>query len=85
MYNNLLENYEYKAGIYIRLSQEGWDKKYEFESVINQRDILMSYIKNNCFVFVKEYIDDGYFETNFNRLAFKLIIKDINDKKFSYR
>ena len=85
MYNNLLENYEYKVGIYIRLSQEDRDKKYESdsESVINQRDILMSYIKNNGFVFVEEYVDDGYSGTNFDRPAFKKMIKDINDKKIN--
>lgn len=85
MYNNLLENYEYKAGIYIRLSQEDRDKKYESESesVINQRDILMSYIKNNGFVFVEEYVDDGYSGTNFDRPAFKKMIKDIHDKKIN--
>lgn len=85
MYNNLLENYEYKAGIYIRLSQEDRDKKYESdsESVINQRDILMSYLKNNGFLFVKEYVDDGYSGTNFDRPAFKKMIKDINDKKIN--
>ena len=79
MYNNLLENYEYKAGIYIRLSQEDRDKKYESESesVINQRNILMSYIKNNGFAFVEEYVDDGYSGTNFDRPAFQKMIKDI--------
>ena len=44
---------------------------------INQRDILMSYIKNNGFVFVEEYVDDGYSGTNFDRPAFKKMIKDI--------
>ena len=85
MYNNLLENYEYKAGIYIRLSQEDRDKKYESdsESVINQRDILMNYIKSNGFIFVEEYVDDGYSGTNFDRPAFQQMLKDINDKKIN--
>lgn len=85
MYNNLLENYEYKAGIYIRLSQEDRDKKYESdsESVINQRDILMNYIKSNGFIFVEEYVDDGYSGTNFDRPAFQQMLKDIKDKKIN--
>lgn len=85
MYNNLLENYEYKAGIYIRLSQEDRDKKYESdsESVINQRDILMNYIKSNGFTFVEEYVDDGYSGTNFDRPAFQQMVKDIKAKKIN--
>ena len=85
MYNNLLENFEYKAGIYIRLSQEDRDKKYESdsESVINQRNILMNYIKSNGFDFVEEYVDDGYSGTNFDRPGFQQMIKDINNKKIN--
>lgn len=61
------------------------NKKYESESesVINQRDILMRYIKNNGFTFVEEYVDDGYSGTNFDRPTFKKMIKDINDKKIN--
>ena len=42
MYNSYLTNLDYNAGIYIRLSQEDKDKKYESdsESVVNQRQIL---------------------------------------------
>ena len=60
MYTNLLDNKEYKAGIYIRLSQEDRDKKYESdsESVKNQRDILMNYINTIGFTFTEEYVDD---------------------------
>ena len=50
---------------------------------MNQRDILMSYIKANGFVFVEEYVDDGYSGTDFDRPAFKRMIKDIMDKKIS--
>ena len=46
-----LSNLDYNAGIYIRLSQEDKDKKYESdsESVTNQKDILRTYCKNNGF------------------------------------
>lgn len=85
MYTNLLDNREYKAGIYIRLSQEDRDKKYESdsESVRNQRDILMNYVDTNGFTFTEEYVDDGYSGTNFDRPAFQKMIKDIGNKKIN--
>lgn len=85
MYKNLLDNREYKAGIYIRLSQEDRDKKYESdsESVRNQRDILMNYVDTNGFTFTEEYVDDGYSGTNFDRPAFQKMIKDIGNKKIN--
>ena len=44
-----LSNLDYNAGIYIRLSQEDKDKKYESdsESVTNQKDIN-NYMKIIC-------------------------------------
>ena len=49
---------DFKAGIYIRLSQEDKDKKYESdsESVINQRELLTNYVRNNNFNLVGEYV-----------------------------
>ena len=48
MYNNYLIDKDFNVGIYIRLSQEDKDEKYEAdsESVLNQRNILMKFIKN---------------------------------------
>ena len=59
-YNYLLQQ-EFNVGIYIRLSQEDKDKKYESdsESVINQKELLKSYVKNNNFNLSGEYVDDG--------------------------
>ena len=71
MNNNYLTDVEFNVGIYIRLSQEDKDKKYESdsESVINQKELLRSFVKNNNFNLVKEYVDDGYSGTDFeNRL-----------------
>ena len=48
----------FKVGIYIRLSREDGDK-LESESVQNQRDILQRYVKENQYILVDEYIDDG--------------------------
>ena len=62
MLNNILSETDYSVGIYIRLSQEDKDKKYEAESesVTNQREILNEYVKNNGMNLIQEYVDDGY-------------------------
>ncbi len=85
MYNTYLNNIDFKVGIYIRLSQEDKDKKYESdsESVINQKELLRNYVKNNNFNLVKEYVDDGYSGTDFDRPAFKEMLEDIKNKKIN--
>lgn len=66
-----------KVGLYIRLSREDGDKE-ESSSVTNQREILKRFIsEQNNFFIVKEYVDDGWSGTNFNRPSFKEMIKDI--------
>ena len=48
MYNTLIQMPEfYKAGIYIRLSEADEGKAYESdsESVLNQRNMLMNFVK----------------------------------------
>lgn len=67
----------FKVGLYIRLSREDGDKE-ESSSVTNQREILKRFInENENFFIVKEYVDDGWSGTNFNRPSFKEMIKDI--------
>ncbi len=80
-----LTEINYNVGIYIRLSQEDRDKKYESdsESVINQKEILKNYCLNNNFYLVSEYVDDGYSGTNFDRPGFKKMLEDIHDKKIN--
>lgn len=82
MFNTYLTGMDFNVGIYIRLSQEDKDKKYESdsESVINQRELLRSYVKNNGFNLVKEYVDDGYSGTDFDRPGFKKLLEDIKNK-----
>ena len=83
MYNTYLNNMDFRVGIYIRLSQEDRDKKYESdsESVINQKELLRGYVKNNNFNLIKEYVDDGFSGTDFDRPAFKEMLEDIKNKK----
>ena len=87
MYNNYILNTQFNAGIYIRLSQEDRDndKKYESESesVTNQREMLMDYVRRNNFNFIDEYVDDGFSGTDFDRPGFKKLIEDINDNKIN--
>ena len=85
MNNSYLTNAMYNAGIYIRLSQEDRDKKYESdsESVLNQRQILTEYVNNQGFNLVDEYIDDGYSGTTFDRPGFERMITDIQKKKIN--
>ena len=76
---------DFNTGIYIRLSQEDKDKKYEYdsESVINQRELLTNYVRNNNFNLVGEYVDDGYSGTDFERPGFQKLIEDIKNKKIN--
>jgi len=80
-----LTEINYNVGIYIRLSQEDRDKKYESdsESVTNQKEILKHYCLNNNFNLVSEYVDDGYSGTNFDRPGFKKMLDDIHNKKIN--
>lgn len=86
MYNtlNVMPDY-YKAGIYIRLSEADEGKSYESESesVLNQRNILMNFIKEKGFIFVDEYVDDGYSGTTFDRPGFQRLIEDIKAKRIN--
>ena len=81
MYNTLpISNQKtksFKVGLYIRLSREDGDKE-ESSSVTNQREILKRYVsEQENFFIVKEYVDDGYTGTNFDRPGFKRMIEDI--------
>jgi len=73
----------YKVAKYMRLSRDDGDDR-ESESIENQRDILDSYIsEHEELEDAGEYVDDGYTGTNFNRPAFKQLIKDIEDGKIN--
>lgn len=80
MYSNIIQAPSfYKVGLYIRLSESDEDKTYESESesIINQRNLLLDYVKSCGFTLIKEYVDDGFTGTNFDRPAFQEMIKDI--------
>ena len=81
----IMNNIDYKVGIYIRLSREDEEKeKYqESESIGNQRTLLMQYIRQNKLNFISEYVDDGVSGTSFDRPAFNRMIADIEAGKIN--
>ena len=86
VYNTILQHPSYyRVGLYIRLSEADSDKSYESESesIINQRNLLMSFVKQNEFTFVDEYIDDGFTGTNFDRPGFKRLLEDIENGRIN--
>ena len=73
---------DFIAALYIRLSKEDENKNEcdNSESIENQKQILLKYIKENDYKLFDIYIDDGYTGTNFERPAFKKMINDIENK-----
>lgn len=68
----------FRVGLYMRLSREDGDKE-ESSSVTNQREMLKRYVsEQENFFILKEYVDDGYTGTNFDRPGFKQMIADID-------
>lgn len=55
---NVSNHADFKVAMYIRLSKEDGDKQ-ESESVTNQRNLILRYIKDNNLELFDEYIDDG--------------------------
>lgn len=71
----------FNTAIYIRLSREDGDKE-ESDSVGNQKKLLTDYVSGqNELVLYDVYVDDGFTGTNFNRPAFKRMLKDIKAGK----
>ena len=70
----------YRTAMYLRLSDD--DGRDESQSIQSQRQIIKNYIDSNPeYVYVNEYVDDGFSGTNFERPGFKNLIKDIEKKK----
>lgn len=74
---------KFKTTIYLRLSKED-DKHIESESITNQKLMLTEFVTNNKELeLVSIKIDDGYGGSNFDRPAFKEMIKDIEKGKIN--
>ncbi len=68
-----------KVGGYVRISRKDGDK-IESDSIDNQRNMISDYVKKHSddLSIVKFYSDDDFTGTNFDRPAFKRMIKDID-------
>ena len=73
----------YLAGLYLRLSKEDRMQNNESMSISNQRKLTLRFAKENKLVVVEIYIDDGFSGVNFERPAFKRMIKDLEDGKIN--
>ena len=77
------------VALYLRLSKAdgdlGKDFKDESYSIENQRKLLKDYLQSSGELqgTVKEYIDDGYSGTNFNRPAFIQMVEDAKSGKIN--
>jgi len=86
VYNNIIQAPSfYRVGLYIRLSESDEDKTYESESesIVNQRNLLMDYVKMSGFTLVDEYVDDGFTGTNFDRPSFQRLLIDIENGRIN--
>ena len=75
---------EYRAAIYLRLSKDDGDfsvtgQKLESDSISNQRLLIKSFLKKHPeIVSAKEFCDDGYTGTNFERPDFQKMMSAIS-------
>ena len=65
------------AAVYLRLSKDDGDKM-ESDSIRNQRSLIRDFAKQHSDItLVKEYVDDGFSGTNFERPDFQKMMEDI--------
>jgi len=70
---------KFYAALYIRLSREDGDGT-DSNSVINQRALLTSYAENIPEIInFREFVDDGYTGTDFNRPAFEALMQEVEE------
>lgn len=77
----------YAAAVYLRLSKEDGDvcdniHKEESNSITNQKRLIHDFLKGREDIHVfKEYVDDGYTGSDFQRPSFQEMIKDMEAGK----
>ena len=74
---------KFMVAIYLRLSREDGDKT-ESDSIANQRTLIQNYLSTQpSLQFVKEYVDDGYTGSNFERPGFIKMMEDIKRQRIN--
>lgn len=68
------------GAIYLRLSKDD-EGSGESLSIVNQRKMLLRYASEHGLTIIREYVDDGYSGTSFERPGFKKMIEDIEKKE----
>ena len=75
----------YDAALYLRLSKDDMEEgsaKSESNSIVNQRELLRSFVKSQSDIQIFDiYVDDGYSGGNFDRPEFKRMTTDIEAGK----
>lgn len=66
-----------RVALYLRLSREDEDREGESQSIANQRDFLMAYVKANGFEVVETFVDDGVSGTTYDRPGFQRMLSAI--------
>ena len=70
------------TALYCRLSKDDGTNN-ESMSISTQKTMLKDYAKCNGFLNCQFYVDDGYSGTNYDRPAFRQLIRDIQDSEMS--
>ena len=77
----LFKQKKFSVAVYLRLSREDGDKT-ESDSIANQRLLIENYLSDKPYLqFFREYVDDGYTGSNFERPGFIKMMEDIKRQK----
>ncbi|TQW85092.1 recombinase family protein, partial [Clostridioides difficile] len=68
-----------RVALYIRVSTE--EQVLHGDSIRTQTEALEQYSKDNNFIIVDKYIDEGYSATNLKRPNLKRMIEDVKNNK----
>ena len=80
MKNQILKKI-YRVVLYLRLSSDDGDNR-ESDSISNQRILTRGYLDGKSeFVIVKEFVDDGFTGTNFDRPDFQKMMRYLEEGK----
>lgn len=78
---NQIVNKIYRVVLYLRLSSDDGDSR-ESDSISNQRILTRGYLDGKSeFVIVKEFVDDGFTGTNFDRPDFQEMMRYLEEGK----